>query len=123
MAEHNELGKWGEGVAVETLTAAGYAIRETNWRLSHYEIDIIATKGDRMIFVEVKTRSSDFVDPVDAVDKRKMAFMVRSANAYMQHYDLPYEVQFDIIAITGTQENYTVEHIPDAFYPPLRNCR
>lgn len=123
MAEHNELGKWGEGIAVEILTAAGYAIRETNWRLSHYEIDIIATKGDRMIFVEVKTRSSDFVDPVDAVDKRKMAFMVRSANAYMQHYDLPYEVQFDIIAITGTQENYTVEHIPDAFYPPLRNCR
>ena len=123
MAEHNDTGKWGEEEACNLLIEKGYAIRETNWRLSHYEIDIIATKGDRMVFVEVKTRTTDFLDPVDAVEKNIMMRMVRSANAYMQHYDLPHEVQFDVIAITGNKDNYEIEHIPDAFYPPLKSYR
>ena len=55
--------------------------------------------------------------------REKMMRMVRSANAYMQHYDLPHEVQFDVIAITGNKDNYEIEHIPDAFYPPLKSYR
>lgn len=123
MAEHNETGRWGERVACNFLVGKGYAIKETNWRMPPYEIDIVAMKGNRIVFVEVKTRSDDFLDPIDAVDKRKMANMTRAANAFVNHYDIPHEVQFDIITITGDQENYKIEHYPDAFYPPLRSYR
>lgn len=123
MAKHNETGAWGEDLACRHLIENGYAIVETNWRLSHYEIDIIAMKGDRIVFVEVKTRSSDFLDPVDAVDKKKMMRMVRAANAYVLYNNIPHEVQFDIITILGTPDNYELEHIPDAFYPPLKTYR
>lgn len=123
MAEHNETGRWGERVACNFLVGKGYAIKETNWRMPPYEIDIVAMKGNRIVFVEVKTRSDDFLDPIDAVDKRKMANMTRAANAFVNHYDIPHEVQFDIITITGDQDNYKIEHYPDAFYPPLRSYR
>lgn len=123
MAEHNETGRWGERVACNFLVGKGYAIKETNWRMPPYEIDIVAMKGNRIVFVEVKTRSDDFLDPIAAVDKRKMANMTRAANAFVNHYDIPHEVQFDIITITGDQENYKIEHYPDAFYPPLRSYR
>ena len=123
MAEHNETGRWGERVACNFLVGKGYAIKETNWRMPPYEIDIVAMKGNRIVFVEVKTRSDYFLDPIAAVDKRKMANMTRAANAFVNHYDIPHEVQFDIITITGDQDNYKIEHYPDAFYPPLRSYR
>ncbi len=123
MAEHNETGRWGERVACNFLVGKGYAIKETNWRMPPYEIDIVAMKGNRIVFVEVKTRSDDFLDPIAAVDKRKMANMTRAANAFVNHYDIPHEVQFDIITITGDQDNYKIEHYPDAFYPPLKSYR
>lgn len=123
MARHNQLGKWGEKIAVEHLVREGYAICDVNCRLGHYEIDIVAMKGDRLVFVEVKTRSDDFVDPIDAIDRRKINRMVASANAYVRHYDMPHQVQFDIIAIVGVPDDYKLEHIPDAFYAPVRGLR
>ncbi len=123
MAYHNQLGKWGERIALEHLVREGYAICDVNCRLGHYEIDIVATKGNRLIFVEVKTRSDDFIDPLDSIDRRKINRMVAAANAYVRHYDLPHEVQFDIITIVGVPNDYKLEHIPDAFIAPLRSYR
>lgn len=119
MAQHNDIGKWGENLAYEYLVAHGYAITERNWRLGHYEIDLIAVKGNRIIFVEVKTRADKDCDPTDAIDEKKIRRTVRSANAYVTTYALPHEVQFDIIAISGTPNDYELRHIPDAFYAPL----
>lgn len=119
MRQH-DLGKWGEKIAYEYLLAQGYAIVAQNWRLGHYELDIIAQKGGLIIFVEVKTRLSAAYDPVDAVDKRKRAKMITSADAFIHKYNVPMEYRFDILAITGTEDNYTVEHIPDAFLPSLK---
>lgn len=121
MAEHNRLGAWGERVACDTLVAAGYAIVERNWRVGHYEIDIIASKGTRIVFVEVKTRGDAYVDPLDAVDAKKQMRMGRAADAYMRHYNIPLEAQFDIILIIGSENDYTVEHISDAFLPPMKS--
>lgn len=120
MAEHNKLGTWGERVACELLIADGYAIMEQNWRMGHYEIDIIASKGNRIVFVEVKTRADDYVDPLQAVDIKKQTRMGRVANAYMQYYDIPLEAQFDIILIIGNEESYRIEHFADAFLPPMK---
>ena len=119
MAQHNATGQWGEELACEKLITEGYAITERNFRIGHYELDIIAMKGSRIVFVEVKTRSNPNSDPLDAIDNKKILRLVRAANAYVIAYDIPHEVQFDIISICGSPDNYTLEHIPDAFTAPL----
>ena len=126
MVQHNILGKEGERMATEFLIKRGYIIRETNWKLNHLEIDIIAQeKGNRLHIVEVKTRSDDKdFDPLDAIDKKKIAHMIAAANAYVLTTGLDYDVQFDIIIIVGkTPEEFRLEYIPDAFYPPLKSYR
>lgn len=120
MARHNETGRWGEDIAAEYLAANGYAIADRNWRCGHYEIDIVAYKGSRIIFVEVKTRSDNDEDPLEAVDKDKTSRLIRAAVVYINTYEIDHEIQFDLIAINGTSSDYTIEHIPDAFIPPLK---
>lgn len=119
MALHNDTGLWGEDIACEKLITEGYTICERNLRIGHYELDIIATKGNRVIFIEVKTRTNPDNDPLSAIDNKKILRMVRAANAYINAYNIPHEVQFDVIAITGTPDDHSIEHIPDAFYAPL----
>ena len=121
MAKHNELGKWGEQLAVDKLVSEGWSILERNWRLGHLEIDIVAQKDGRIAVVEVKTRAEMDEDPLDAVDQRKINNMVCAAEAYLAHTELDFEVQFDLFAINGSPgSEYRLEHIPDAFYAPLR---
>lgn len=119
MAKHNITGKWGEKLACELLITKGYSIREQNIRIGHYELDIIATKGNRIIFIEVKTRSNPSHDPLLSIDQKKILRIARAANAYVTSHNTPHEVQFDIIIITGTPENYNIEHIADSFMAPL----
>ncbi|MCM1293711.1 MAG: YraN family protein [Bacteroides sp.] len=120
MAQHNEIGKWGEDVAREYLITKGYAIANSNQRIGHKEIDIIAIKDNRIVFVEVKTRSTDFVDPAEAVDAKKISRIARAADRYIQSYDIKHEPQFDIITVVGTPETgHTLTHYEDAFLPPL----
>ncbi|MDE6090519.1 MAG: YraN family protein [Duncaniella sp.] len=121
MADHNQLGQWGEQVAKEYLLTQGYAIGGENIRIAGVEIDFIAMKDDMICFVEVKTRSTDFSDPADAVDKRKRARIVRAADTYIRSYDVPLEPRFDLVLVIGSPASYTIEHIPDAFLPSLNN--
>ncbi len=121
MAIHNELGKWGEDIACEKLIAEGYAICERNWRMGHYEIDIIASNGREIIFAEVKTRSDRATDPLEAVDSRKIRHMAASANVYLEANGLPQQARFDLFGISGTPDDYELEHVPDAFDVPMSN--
>lgn len=126
MARHNSIGKWGEQLAYEYLVARGYAILERNWRMGHLETDIIAMKGPRIIFVEVKTRTNPEDDPLKAVDSKRMRHMISSARGYINRYAIKHEYQFDIITVWGDPIGDTppkIEHIPDAFLPPLRTVR
>lgn len=123
MARHNLLGALGEKAATEFLIKYGYTIRESNWRCDRLEIDIVAEHQNRLIIVEVKTRSSDFVLPTESVDRKKISNLVRAANAYIKMNNLPHEVQFDILTLVGTPENFEIEHIPDAFLPSLKTYR
>ena len=117
MAEHNELGKFGEELAVEFLQKNSYVILETNWTFQKAEIDIIAQKENILAIVEVKTRSSiEFGLPQDFVKPKKIQLLVKAVNEYVISNDLDVEVRFDIIAIYKEDKGYKTEHIEDAFY-------
>jgi len=116
MAEHNELGEKGEKFAVEYLLKNGYNILEKNYRYLKAEVDIIAQKGEVLVGVEVKTRSSDyFEDPQDAVKPKKIKLLVSAIDYYVVQRDLDVEVRFDIIAILYQNNKFTLEHLEDAF--------
>lgn len=117
MAEHNDLGKLGEELAVEYLQKNGYAILETNWTFQKAEIDIIAKKENILAIVEVKTRSSlDFGLPQDFVKPKKIQLLVKAVDAYVIEKDLDINVRFDIIAIHKEGKSFAIEHLTDAFY-------
>ena len=120
MAIHNELGKKGEDEAVAYLQAQGYAILHRNWRAGRYELDIVAQKADALIVVEVKTRQNkNFGSPEDAVSSKKIRHIVASTDAYLKQYEIDLTVRFDIVTLVGTYPPFTIEHIKEAFYPPL----
>lgn len=117
MAEHNELGKKGEQVAVNYLVENNYQILERNYRFDKAEIDIIAQKETILAIVEVKTRSTiDFGNPQDFVKPKQIKNLVKAVNEYIMVNDLDVEVRFDIIAIVKEKGNLTMEHLENAFY-------
>lgn len=120
MAEHNELGKQGEEMAVAHLKKKGFAIIETNWRFGKDEIDIIASNKDNLVIVEVKTRSSAaFGEPAEFVNKNKQRFLVRAAQCYVERKNIPLEVRFDIVSIILSKTKEELTHLENAFYPVL----
>ena len=117
MAQHNELGKLGEELAVEFLRKEGYRILETNWMFQKAEIDILAQKENILAVVEVKTRSSlDFGLPQDFVKPKKIQLLVKAVDAFVSERDLDIQVRFDIIAVHKEDKSFVIEHLIDAFY-------
>ncbi|SHF81080.1 putative endonuclease [Flavobacterium fluvii] len=117
MAEHNELGKLGEELAVEFLQKEGYEILETNWTFQKAEIDIIAQKENTLAIVEVKTRSSlEFGLPQDFVKPKKIQLLVKAVNEYVVSENIDVDVRFDIIAIHKEGKSFVIEHLINAFY-------
>ncbi|GGD18372.1 YraN family protein [Hyunsoonleella pacifica] len=117
MAQHNELGKKGEQLAVNFLLKNNYDIVERNYRFEKAEVDIIAQKEDVLAIVEVKTRSTaDFGDPQDFVKPKQIKNLVKAVDEYVTVNDLDVEVRFDIIAIIKEGKGFTIEHLENAFY-------
>lgn len=119
MATHNDLGKQGETLAAQFLTKNGYEILDENWVYGKAEIDLIAYINKQIIFVEVKTRTSvNFGMPEDFVSEAKQKQMELAANEYIEIMNHQGEVRFDIISVLfDKQNNYTINHIQDAFWP------
>lgn len=120
MAEHNDLGKRGEDEAVKLLRQKGYEIIERNWVYEKYEIDIIARDEEFIVFVEVKTRSSNqWGNPEEAISKGKIKRTVEAADFYLNEHDIELPARFDVIAAIWTGKSFDIEHIDDAFLPPV----
>jgi len=117
MAQHNELGKKGEQLAVDFLIECNYDIIECNYRFDKAEVDIIAQKENILAIVEVKTRSTiDFGNPQDFVKPKQIKNLVKAVNEYVTENDLDVEVRFDIIAIVRAAKGFSIEHLENAFY-------
>ena len=118
MAQHNLLGNKGEMLASRYLLDKGYAVLHYNWRAGHKEIDLIAKERDTLVFVEVKSRSSElYGDAQDAVDDNKIRLLISAAQAYILKYNVDLKFRFDVITVIGRCEPYRIEHIEDAFSP------
>lgn len=116
MAQHNNLGKKGEQLAIDFLVKNKYKIIEKNYRHLKAEVDIIAQKNNTLAVVEVKTRSTDyFGNPQDFVSQKKIKLMLTAIDFYVTKHNLDVEVRFDIIAIINQKNNIKIEHLKDAF--------
>jgi len=120
MAEHNDLGRSGENAAIEYLRKKEYLIRHINWHYGHLELDIVAQTKDELVVVEVKTRSQkNWEMPEESVNYTKIKRIVAATDHYIKHFDVDLSVRFDIISVVGVYPNFVIEHIEDAFYPPV----
>lgn len=94
-------GDFGERVAASHLEAKGYTVLERNWSVREGEIDIIATKDDAIVFVEVRTRRARaMVSAAESIDRRKAGRMLAAAMIYaQQHPDVPANQRIDAVVI------------------------
>jgi putative endonuclease len=107
----SETGRRGEQFAAEFLTANGYRLVLSNFKVPigrntrgvavSGEIDIVAIDDERLCFVEVKTRTSDdFAAPIATVTLRKQRQIIRTAKIYRRIFDLkemPY--RYDVVSL------------------------
>lgn len=121
MAEHNELGKNGEDFAVNFLEGKGYQIIDRNWRCGNLELDIVALDGDMLVFVEVKTRHSDYIDPRTSMSRSKIRNFVNAVTLYIKRKQVVTDFRLDVIIIVMQSEfeskGMYVEHYEDAILP------
>lgn len=112
------LGRQGEELAVQFLRRKGYAIIERNAWQGRYEIDIVARKGDTIVFAEVRTqRPGNPVAPEDTVGPVKQRHIRQAARHYRTyHPDREAYYRFDIVAIVLPEAGEPeITHYEDAF--------
>ncbi|NND80208.1 MAG: endonuclease [Maribacter sp.] len=117
MGKHNEFGKEGEQIAIDFLLNKGYAIKYRNYRYLKSEIDIIAQKDDVLAIIEVRSRSTDFIENIaETITKKKIGLLVLGADHYIIENELDVEVRFDVITILKNKKVFEIDHLVNAFY-------
>lgn len=120
MTTHNDLGRKGEMLAEDYLRKKGFEIVDRNWTHKRIEIDIIATNQEFIVFIEVKTRSTQgWGMPEEAVSDKKIRRIVEAADFYLNEKNINKPARFDIISIILNDNKTDILHIEDAFMAPL----
>jgi putative endonuclease len=101
------LGRWGENQAAVYLEGRGYAILERNFRTPYGEIDLVARKQNTVVFVEVKTRSSNSYGlPEESITPGKAAHLLDAARSYIEDHSTSECVwRVDVIAIQRSSDD------------------
>lgn len=101
MSHNQRIGRFGEILAKNYLVKHGYKIIDANVKLSYQELDLIAVKDGQVIFIEVKTRISQFYGPAEnALQFTKLQRFRRGMEMYMSNKNLPAEeVRADLVAV------------------------
>lgn len=101
MAKHHDTGTLGESLACDYLITKGFSILQKNWRHKHWEVDIIASREERLHFIEIKTRrSAIFGHPEDAVSRKKLRNLIDAAEIFLLQNKEWKKIRFDILSIT-----------------------
>jgi putative endonuclease len=119
IAPPKPLGRRGEDAAARYLKRAGCKVLVRSSRLWPGEIDLVALDGRTVVFVEVKTRTSqDAGHPAEAVDLRKQRRLTVLAVTFLKRHGLlEYPARFDVVAVTwpSGRGRPTIEHFKNAF--------
>lgn len=112
-----EKGKLGEEKVCEYLTERGYTIEARNYRIKGGEIDIIASNGDYLAFVEVKTRKAgSLVTGFEAVNKRKTGLIIKTAADYCCKHPGALQPRFDVAqVVTDGDRVLSIDYIFNAY--------
>lgn len=112
-----DLGHRGEDLAARRYERDGYRILDRNYCCGAGEIDIIARRGDTLVFCEVKTRRTDyFGDPAEAVTPAKQARLRRLAMIWLsQHPARGVKLRFDVVSIIDDGRGSRVRRLENAF--------
>lgn len=117
------IGRGGERAALILLLLKGYRPRHRNWRGPAGELDLVVERGGQIVFVEVKTRSSQLCGgALAAFDRDKQRSVVRTAAAYLGRYSLwDRPCRFDLVAIERGERIpwWRLRHVVGAFRPDL----
>ncbi|MBO9577813.1 MAG: YraN family protein [Microbacteriaceae bacterium] len=115
MARNIELGRRGEQLAADYLTAGGHRVLDRNWRCPRGELDLVTLDRGQVVAVEVKTRTSlDFGHPFEAIDRRKLERVYRLGWAWCAaHERAGAAVRVDAVAVVlGRRgERAVIEHL------------
>ena len=113
----NTLGQEGEKIAMNFLEHKGYKIIDKNYRSKFGEIDIIATEGEYIIFIEVKARSAEslLIAPIEAVTRSKQRKIIKTAESYLMLRPTERQPRLDVVCIIYDKGEYTVEHFESAY--------
>jgi len=116
MYTNQEIGKLGEDIAVNYLKKKGYKILDRNFDCRQGELDIIALDKKEIVFVEVKTRTSNrYGYPSEAVNKVKQKHMLQTIKYYLYIKNLNEGfVRIDVIEVYIKDNVYKVNHIKQA---------
>ncbi len=116
-ADHLNLGRFGEDLAVNLLKNKGYTIIARNEIINRREVDIIARDGDLLVFVEVKTRSGEsFGHPLDAIDNKRIERLKSAGKIYLHANRLKnVSLRFDAVSVIVGEDTPLVEHFKNAF--------
>jgi putative endonuclease len=118
MSKQSELGKLGEEMAAEFLRKKDYLILQQNYVWEKAEIDIIALSENKIVFVEVKTRVSPYLnDPALMVPMKKWKQIMKAADIYMKERSDNLPAQFDIVSVITNQDYTIIDHYDEAFVP------
>ena len=120
MKEYNKpIGNFGEDICTDYLIKNKYNIKDRNYKKNNGEIDIIATKGNILIFVEVKTRYSIiFCSPLECINYKKQLTIKKIASYYIYINNLyDYYVRYDacFILMNKFDNTYKLNYLEDAF--------
>ena len=113
MYKRHILGENGEKAAKEYLERNGYTILETNFQCRQGEIDIIAMDKDYIVFVEIKSRTSnEYGLPSESVTERKIKHILKTASYYLYLHHLEnVNTRIDVIEVYVRKENYKINHL------------
>jgi putative endonuclease len=114
MSDTIKTGGKGENLAAEFLKKKGFQIIARNYRFKHAEIDLIVQQNDWLIFVEVKTRSSnEFGEPEEFVNEFKASKIFEAAEEYIFKVDWQGNIRFDVVSVKFGAKT-EIEHFEDA---------
>jgi putative endonuclease len=118
MPEHLRRGELGERAAKKFLQKLGLKFLASNFRSDRGEVDLVFRDNDCLVFVEVKSRSSeDWTRPAASVDKRKRRLLSQTALDYLKLLNNPQVIiRFDIVEVLLTDGVVReVRHLPNTF--------